>query len=195
MPKGNKKRKRRDSSSEDERILRKIHKLQKQLRNHKENFLSDNDVASGASPFSSHSSVEGAADLSFNEPTPALSDVVQNIITPEGPSQEEPPALDENILSLLGKLPSKSITSGPPLHKDVATRWITLINEGLVEEEKLSILRDYPPADNCLLLNSPKLNPEIAKALNIQIVKRDENLAELQNQIGGALSALGKLLT
>lgn len=103
--------------------------------------------------------------------------------------------LDSSILAIIGKASLEQQVLAPPLQKDVASRWAMMLENGILEEEKNTIIKAYPQPENCLLLETPKLNPEVAKALNPQIERRDEKLAGLQSQIGGALSAVGQLLT
>lgn len=111
-------------------------------------------------------------------------------LTDEGSS-----TLDATILALLGdEKPSPEIL-GPDLHVDLATRWSFALQSGLSEDSVTSLMKKYPPAANCILLKGPRLNPEVASAINDQVARRDSNLLSLQDHIGAALSALGQLAT
>lgn len=111
-------------------------------------------------------------------------------LTGEGSS-----TLDASILALLGdETPSPELL-GPNLHVDLVPRWSFALKTGLSEDSVASLMKKYPPAANCILLKGPRLNPEVASAINDQVARRDANLLSLQDQIGAALSALGQLAT
>lgn len=105
------------------------------------------------------------------------------------------PELNENLLKIIGEeIPEKQVSS-PPFQKDVANRWTKMLQNGICSEEKDNLIKKYPPTENCPLLASPQINPEVANVINDQVKRRDEKLSSHQNQIGAALSALGQLLT
>lgn len=107
------------------------------------------------------------------------------------PSETE---LNQAVLSILG-LDKKEIKKAPFLQKDIALSWSNILKKGLSDDERVSILEKYPAPENCPLLEAPKLNLEVASVIRDVVARRDKKICDLQNQVGGAISALGQLLT
>lgn len=103
--------------------------------------------------------------------------------------------LDGDILQLLGDAPKPDAPLGPPIHKDVASRWQEILVKGLSKEVKDKMLTEYLIPSNCDLLTAPALNPEAKAALSEPSVKRDAFLMQKQKQLGVALSALSSATT
>lgn len=103
--------------------------------------------------------------------------------------------LNQNVLSILGYdlSPAKNIT--PPFQKEVAVSWTSVLQKGLSEDERLSLMNKYSPPENCPLLKAPKVNPEVLSVTREVVARRDGKISDLQNQIGTAVSALGQTLT
>lgn len=99
--------------------------------------------------------------------------------------------LDANILALLGDEQPCPDPVGP----DLATRWSFILNNGLSEDSANILLKKYSPPQNGALLKAPCVSPEVATVIDEQAVRRDSNLAKLQNQIGAAFSAFGQFIT
>lgn len=108
-------------------------------------------------------------------------------------SQSEDLQLDEDILQLLGDAPKAETPLGPPIHKDVASRWQNILEKGLSKEVKENLTKEYLVPSNCDLLLAPTLNPEVKVALPDALVKRDSSLLFKQKQLGIALSALASV--
>ncbi|XP_063618327.1 uncharacterized protein LOC134806605 [Cydia splendana] len=121
------------------------------------------------------------------QPTPAQTDTET-----EEPNPEEQ-QLDDEILSLLGDAPKSDHQFGPPMHKDIASRWQEILLKGLDKETKEKLLKQYVIPKNCDMLLAPKLNPEAKAALSDGSVKRDFCIMQKQNQVGVALAALASL--
>lgn len=102
--------------------------------------------------------------------------------------------LDQDILQLLGSDPTQNKSFGDNLHKDLVTRWKHILINGLPKDEKVDILKQYLPAENCTNMKAPVLNPEIKSALSENIVKRDLYSEQKQNQMSSCISAIGKAL-
>lgn len=102
--------------------------------------------------------------------------------------------LDPDILQLLGSDPTQDKSFGENLHKDLATRWKHILTNGLPKEEKVDLLKQYLPAENCTYMKAPILNPEIKSALSEMNVKRDSYSEQKQNQMASCISAIGKAL-
>lgn len=77
----------------------------------------------------------------------------------EAPVEEE--ELDPDILDLLGSDPTQEKSFAENLHKDIATRWKYILTNRLSKEEKIVLLKQYLPAENCTYMKAPILNPEI----------------------------------
>ncbi|XP_061722963.1 uncharacterized protein LOC133529282 [Cydia pomonella] len=121
-------------------------------------------------------------------PQPALP-LPQNPGT-SGENQPDDLQLDDDILQLLGDAPREETPMGPPIHKDIASRWQNILAKGLTKELKESLTKEYLIPNNCDLLLAPTLNPEVRVALHDPLVKRDTSLLYKQKQLGIALSAL-----
>ncbi|XP_073948020.1 uncharacterized protein [Choristoneura fumiferana] len=102
---------------------------------------------------------------------------------------------DPDLLQELGKLESEPNEFGDNLQTDVAARWQKVLLEGLKKEAKEDLLKKYPCPKNAPLAKSPSLNPEIGAMLAESCKLRDKRLLAKQDQLGKALSALGKALT
>lgn len=107
---------------------------------------------------------------------------------------ENPDELDPDILQLLGSDPSLNKSYGDNLHKDLATRWKHILTNGLTKEEKVDILKQYLPAENCIYMKAPMLNPELKSALSDSNIKKDSYSEQKQNQMASCISAIGKAL-
>jgi hypothetical protein len=110
-----------------------------------------------------------------------------------GENQSEELQLDEDILQVLGDAPKAEAPLGPPIHKDVASRWQNILAKGLSKEVKENLTKEYLVPSNCDLLLAPALNPEVKVALPDPLVKRDSSLLYKQKQLGIALSALASV--
>lgn len=123
------------------------------------------------------------------------------VITDEVPTEAQPiedeienDDLDPDILQLLGSDPTQAKSFGDNLHKDLATRWKYILTNGLPKEEKVDLLKQYLPAENCTYMRAPILNPEIKSALSDINIKRDSYSEQKQNQMASCISAIGKAL-
>lgn len=94
---------------------------------------------------------------------------------------------------LLGDAPKTETPRGPPIHKDIASRWHEILANGLAKDSKEGILKTYNAPSNCDLLLTPSLNPEVKAALPDPLGKRDSILFNKQKQLGVALSSLATL--
>lgn len=103
--------------------------------------------------------------------------------------------LNSEVLKLLGDVRQKEDGNSGSIHKDLALRWQSILQSGLESENRYSIMAKYPVIGNCPLSAAPKLNLEVKASVSEAVTNRDSRLANLQSQIGAALSALGKALT
>ncbi|XP_063535348.1 uncharacterized protein LOC134745286 [Cydia strobilella] len=102
---------------------------------------------------------------------------------------------DPSLLQELGIVEADPIEFGDDLQVDVAARFQKILLEGLKKEKKEELLKKYPFPKNVPLAKSPSLNPEIGAMLAEACKLRDKRLLTKQDQLGKALSALGKALT
>ncbi|OXU16595.1 hypothetical protein TSAR_006217, partial [Trichomalopsis sarcophagae] len=80
----------------------------------------------------------------------------------------------------------------PPLHSELVLRCKDVIEHGLPEEEKANLLKKYPPPENCLFLDPPKLNAETKRIAQPTVISRDDRIFGKQRKIAAALSAVAK---
>ncbi|CAH0548520.1 unnamed protein product [Brassicogethes aeneus] len=203
MPEHNKRA--HSPSVDEDSLLRKYKKLKKQLKAISHEAADRDDRSPSHSHRSRHSSslrtrraldeisIDAADQLSVN--TDGFVDLLQDEKLDENATPPPTPELEGSILKIIGEELPDNHTYSPPFQKDVANKWTEMLKRGLNLEEKNNLIKKYPCAENCPLLASPKLNPEVSKVINDQITRRDEKLSNQQNQIGAALAALGQLLT
>lgn len=103
-------------------------------------------------------------------------------------------ALDPDILSALGAQPEDELEYGPKIHDNLSKLWLPLLKKGMPKEEKDKIMKSYLVPENCKLLQSPKLNLEIAAAITESARGRDKKLASAQQQLGIGISAVNRAL-
>ncbi|KAJ8980493.1 hypothetical protein NQ317_000609 [Molorchus minor] len=113
----------------------------------------------------------------------------------EGTSPSQVKKLSSEVLKMIGQQGPSNEALGEAIHEDVARVWSTLLQNGMEAEVVKNLLMKYPPVENCRLVEAPKLNMEVKRAITQQHLERDERLAGVQNQLGAALGAVGKALT
>ncbi|XP_063892795.1 uncharacterized protein LOC110377619 [Helicoverpa armigera] len=181
------KRKRSDKDNNDtvEKLYKKVKKLVKSRRRISSSTSDDEPPLSPAQ--SSHLDI--VSDLEPRDEIPSV-----EMQTETDGVVDESEDLDPDILQLLGSDPTQNKSFGDHLHKDIATRWKHILTNGLSKEEKLDILKQYLPAENCTNMKAPLLNPEIKSALSDNNIKRDSYSEQKQNQMSSCISAIGKAL-
>lgn len=97
-------------------------------------------------------------------------------------------------MELLGSNPAQNKSFGDKLHKDLAIRWQHILINGLPKDEKVDLLKQYLPAENCAYMKAPTLNLEIKSALSEVHAKRDSYSEQKQNQMASCIAAIGKAL-
>lgn len=118
--------------------------------------------------------------------------ITENDPLPE--NSTETAHLDQEILTLLGDAPKDDTPTGRQIHKDIASRLNSIIQNGLKKDLKDKIIDEYPVPENCLLFKSPLLNPEIKAAVSETLQKKDSSLASRQSQIGSAIAILANVM-
>ena len=102
--------------------------------------------------------------------------------------------LDAVILDLLGKGLVLDRTVAPAVHNDNVVRWEEILKKGLPTEKRDIILINYPPPNNCLVIDPPKLNPVVKTSLQDLTLKRDDRIRVRQEKITACLAAVSMIL-
>ncbi|XP_031359061.1 uncharacterized protein LOC116182660 [Photinus pyralis] len=99
------------------------------------------------------------------------------------------PSEQDDLLSLLGNVSTPATSVGPPIHDRIASNLTFILRNGLKSEDMSKLLQKYQVPENCIAVNSPKLNPLVSMSIPDKFVQRDANLAKLQARLGVALAA------
>lgn len=127
---------------------------------------------------------------SSDAPQPPLEQI--NVV-PET-SNDAPIELDPEIRLALGDPIADSPKYGANIHNDLAQRWLPILKKGLTKEAKDNLLKQHHVPDNCRLLKSPCLNPEIAAAVAEAVRARDKKMEVKQNQLGLGITAISRAM-
>lgn len=110
----------------------------------------------------------------------------------ETPNQETASSLEPEILKALGEVTDTTPEFGPDVHKNLVQLWTPILKKGLTKENKEALMKEYQVPNNCKLLQSPKLNPEITAAVTDLCRNRDKKMATSQQQLGVATTAISQ---
>ncbi|XP_043484757.1 pre-mRNA-splicing factor CWC25-like [Leptopilina heterotoma] len=101
------------------------------------------------------------------------------------------------LLSQLDSTEFEKKATGEPVNDSVSKLWSNIFKTGFKKDREKELLEKYPPAENCTLMATPKLNPEIKTALkkHPKTLKRESYQTSYQNQVSAALAAIGTGLT
>lgn len=105
------------------------------------------------------------------------------------------PALDNELLVILGEDPSKVKSYGEHIQHDLAIRVEHIARTGLPKEIRKELMDKYLPPANCTLIDAPTLNPELKAAVPEAVSKRDKGIELRQKQRTSALSCVAEALT
>ena len=108
---------------------------------------------------------------------------------------EEELCLSEDILKMIGKRVCEDRTLSSAIQSEVALRWQDILNQGLPNEDKLQLIKKYPPPENCKLCDPPKLNPEMKIIIPEPVFNRDTRILLKQSKLTSGLAAMGKAMT
>ncbi|KAL4715709.1 hypothetical protein ACJJTC_006288 [Scirpophaga incertulas] len=192
------KRKRSDRSDSD--VVDKVFKKLKRLMKTRTRRISSSDSeekteeTKPSSPLYSPSNQSNHRYWDIQASDQAIPDEILPEAPVEEPASDQGTELDPDILQLLGSDPTQEKSFRENLHKDLATRWKHILTNGLPKDEKVELLKQYLPAENCTYMKPPVLNPEIKSALSDINVKRDSYSEQKQYQMSSCLSAIGKAL-
>lgn len=118
---------------------------------------------------------------------PTTEALVQETTVPE-------PELDPELLAALGESTCDSPEYGAKINENLANLWLPLLIKGMPKDVKEKVLKEYLIPDNCRLLQSPKLNPEISAAVPDLSRNRDKGLMLQQQQLGSGITAINRTL-
>lgn len=141
-------------------------------------------------PDIANSNPERDSQTQTTAPAPTADTTV--VTTPLNAGEE---SLDQAVLQIIGDRLKPERVILPAIHKDLAVRVEEIINKGLPSEEKKTLLQKFPPPQNGLFMDPPKLNFEIKTNIPDSIVKRDDRIVEKQSRISASLASITKLMS
>ncbi|XP_048002050.1 uncharacterized protein LOC125238689 [Leguminivora glycinivorella] len=104
--------------------------------------------------------------------------------------------LDSDTLQALGKPLKEKLKYGPNINGDLSKLWSPILKNGLGDyKERQHLLEKYMVPSNCVLLQAPKLNPEILATISEKQKNRDKKIGEEQQQLGHGITALNRALS
>lgn len=185
----------RSRSSSNSRVSKKYNSVSRSpsCSNTYDSDTSHSSDSSGSSSSSSTSS-------SYRNDTPDREEQVKAKTQHDAKTEnknENAKVVSETDKLLMGDITSKTAALGPEIYPGIASRWSVICSEGLSKEAREKIIENNPTPSNCTGLRAPELNPEIkaAKSMSQVCLKKDGTKANTQNQVGAALTALGKAMT
>ncbi|CAG5100321.1 Protein of unknown function [Cotesia congregata] len=136
--------------------------------------------------------VDPTADLATQKTAPAPMSSATGVATSSTPGEQP---LELEVLKIIGDRLNPDRVLLPAIHKDLAVRVEEIINKGLPTTEKKTLLQKFPPPENGLFMDPPKLNFEIKTNIPDSIVKRDDRIVEKQARISASLAGITKLMS
>ncbi|KAI5631846.1 hypothetical protein NE865_15436 [Phthorimaea operculella] len=103
--------------------------------------------------------------------------------------------IDPELLKALGDFEEESTDWGEELHEDIAKRFQQILLNGLKKEARDELQKKFLYPKNVTFTKAPTLNPEISTMLTEACRNRDKRIQTKQDQLGKALSALGKAMS
>ncbi|VEN58238.1 unnamed protein product [Callosobruchus maculatus] len=125
------------------------------------------------------------------EPVQLVHEVHSVSAVPEDDPHNANDLSQQNNLDFLGARPKLVNTADQPLHEELLVRWSSYLQTGLEKEDRERIIEKYPLLENCPLVKTPLLVPEVASCLDEKTLRHDKFVCKLQYQMGHALVALG----
>lgn len=125
--------------------------------------------------------------------------VVNNVSTstvneeqPAPTGQDDLP-LSNDVLKLLGERPIGNRVFAAPLHPEYTVRLQDGVKVGLKPEERLAIVAEFPLPSNCLFLDPPKVNVEVAPTMKDAARLRDNRVVSKQQRLAALMAIVGKM--
>lgn len=140
--------------------------------------------------------IEDSPDSSEQEDPPvntghSVNKDQSDIIVQVNTDTEQFLTLKEDVLEVLGEDPDDK---GPPrvnLHPALVARWSKILESGLDKEDRVNLVKKYPPPKNLDSLRAPEVNEEIVQILSQETLRKDKYLTIAQSQLCAATSAIG----
>ncbi|CAH0558189.1 unnamed protein product [Brassicogethes aeneus] len=172
------KNKRRSVDKDEERLLRKRRKIEKELvkisLNKRKKPADYSSILPIGNTYESYS-YESSPNLKLPEEK-----LPENVIQVEA-------EINPHYLELLGKEPANEDDDyGQEIIPNLASRWSNYISQSIEKETKAELLSKYKIPKNVELLKGPELNPEISSCLSESNKKKDKFCEKLQNEIAKA---------
>lgn len=101
----------------------------------------------------------------------------------------------EDIVEVLGKRLYEEKCAAPEVLPDLVLRWDEILAKGIPADTLKEVLTKYPPPKNCPRFQPPKLNLVVKAVMTEQVIERDNRIAQRQEKISAALSAIAKVLS
>lgn len=102
------------------------------------------------------------------------------------------PDLDPSILAALGEITDDSPDFGEKIHDSLSKIFTPILKKGMPKDNRDKILKEYLIPENCTLLKSPILNPEMLAAIPESGRYRDKKMALSQQQLGQGITAVSR---
>lgn len=102
-------------------------------------------------------------------------------------------AIEDNLAFFIATLNDTSDTRN--INGHLAQMWTPILQKGLHEEAKDSLISQYRTPENCKDLRAPKLNPEVANVLDDDSKHLDRIMQAKQDQLGLGITAIGNAMT
>nr|CAI5865048.1 unnamed protein product [Callosobruchus analis] len=118
-----------------------------------------------------------------------------NLTSPPNEHQETSGRASDELISIFTAESDAKQAFSAPIQPELAACWTRILSSGLAVGTKENIIKKYLPPENCQELNPPLINPEGKRASPENSVRRDARIAQLQQQIGSATSAISILIT
>lgn len=144
--------------------------------------------------------IQCTAEVHAEPETPATSnaDVQKDLVSAEISTNEITVVnedFDPELIRALGEFEADTIEWGENIQEDIAKHFQYTLLNGLKKETKEELHKKYLFPKNVPFSKAPTLNPEIAAMLTEASRNRDKRILAKQEQIGKALSGLGKAMT
>ncbi|XP_046603714.1 uncharacterized protein LOC124297113 [Neodiprion virginianus] len=104
-------------------------------------------------------------------------------------------SLDPAILEILGRRFLEDRVLAEAIPKDLVVRLEEILKTGLPTEDRVSLIKKHPPPSNCVIIDPPRVNPEVQASLHGSVVKRDERIHAKQSKITACLAAIVKVFS
>lgn len=101
-------------------------------------------------------------------------------------------------MNIIGQRLTEERVLAEPVHSSLSTRWSDILTVGLSKEEKVALIKKYPPPNNCTFLDSPQLNVGVNLAINEFCRTRDKRIMNKHEKlaaIAGVTKTISMLLS